>query len=105
MSELRTRTVSTKVTAQEHDMLVALAADRALGEWVRDVVLRAAMTDPTAAAQCTILEEVLALRRVVVNLGFALATGERITADQMRGLIDEADAEKGETARARLSVE
>ncbi len=105
MSELRTKTVSTKVTAQEYDMFVALAASRPLGEWVREVVLRAAMTDPSAAAQCALLEEVLALRRVVLNLGFALATGERITTEHMRRLIAEADTEKAEQARARLSAE
>jgi hypothetical protein len=105
MSALLSRSIGTKVSDEDYEMLKAIAGDRKLADWLRDVALKAAMSDPTAAAQRTILEELLALRRVVVNLGFALATGQAITADQMRGLIEAADAEKYETARARLSAE
>lgn len=104
MSEFRTKTVSTKVTADEHAMLTALAGGRALGEWVREVLLKAAMSDPATATQLTVLEEVLAVRKVVLNLGFAMASGQPITLDQMQTLIADADAEKGEKARARLSA-
>jgi hypothetical protein len=105
MSVLLTRSIGTKVSDEDYAMLKAIAGDRTLGDWLRDVALKAAMSDPTAAAQRTILEEVIALRKVLLNLGFALATGERITVDEMRGLIAAADAEKGEQARARLAAE
>lgn len=104
-AERRSESIGTKVTKADYDMFRALAGDRAIGEWVRDAVFKAALSDPTAAAHGALLEEVLALRRVVLNLGFALATGERITTEHMHRLIAEADGEKAEQARARLSAE
>lgn len=104
MAARLTESIGTKVTKEDYEMLKAIAGNRKLGDWVRDVVFKAAMSDPTAAAQRTILEEVLAVRKVVLNLGFALATGEAITRERMLTWIGEADADKGEKARARLSA-
>ncbi len=100
----RSESIGTKVTKADYEMFRALAGNRAIGEWVREVLFKAAMSDPAAATQLAVLEEVVALRKVVVNLGFAMASGQPITLDQMQTLIADADAEKGEKARARLSA-
>ncbi len=103
MAPLLTRSIGTKVTEEDYDMLKAIAGERKLGEWVREVVFKAAMSEPTAAAHRTILGEVLALRKVLLNLHFAVAAGEPITHERMVGWIQEADATKSEKALARLT--
>jgi hypothetical protein len=50
------------------------------------------------------LGELLALRKILLNLQFTVAAGEPVTRDRMLALIEEADAEKGERARARLTA-
>jgi len=102
MAPLLTKSIGTKVTEEDYEMLKAIAGERKLGDWVREVVFKAAMSEPTAAAQCTILGELLALRKVLLNLHFAVAAGEPITHERMVGWIHEADADKDAKARARL---
>ena len=48
-----------------------------------------------------LLAEMLALRTIVVNLGFDLASGEAVTPERMRELIAKADGEKLDKAQAR----
>ena len=48
--------------------------------------------------------EVLALRKILLNLQFTVAAGEPVTRERMLAWIEEADADKGEKARARLSA-
>jgi hypothetical protein len=102
MPSLRTRTVSTKVTEDDYALFAQLAGDLSVGEWVREVLLKAVLSERTAEAHRTILGELLALRKILLNLQFSVAAGEPVTRDRMLALIEEADAEKGERARARL---
>ena len=104
MPRVRTRTVSTKVSEDDYGLLKQLAGDQRVGEWVRDVLFKAVLAERTAEAHRTILAEVLALRKIVLNLQFNVAAGEPVTRDRMLALIEEADAEKGERARARLTA-
>ena len=104
MAGLRTRTISTKVTRDEYAMLMAIAGDRKVGEWVREVLFKAVMSDTTVTAHRTILGELLALRKILLNLQFAMASGEAVTAERMLTWIEEADADKGEKARTRLTA-
>ncbi|MEP7309329.1 MAG: hypothetical protein ABJA98_27820 [Acidobacteriota bacterium] len=103
MARVLTKSIGTKVTEEDYAMLKALAGERKLGEWVRDVVFKAAVVDPHAAAQRVILAEVLALRKVLLNLQYAMAAGEAVTPERMEALIAEADATKDERAQQRLS--
>ena len=98
-----TRSIGTKVSEEDYEMLREVAGDQKLGDWVRQVVFKAAQLEPAAAAHRTILSEVLALRKILLNLQFAVVTGEAITRDRMIGWIEEADRDKHEKARARLS--
>ena len=98
-----TRTIATRVSEEDYARLTAVAGNRRFADWMRDVLLRAALVDPAAATQRVILAELLAMRKVLFNLQFAVAAGEPITPDLMHSLIDEADATKHDKALERLS--
>ena len=100
---LRTKSIGTKVTEEEYARLSELAGSQTLGEWTREVLLRQLEAGPAAAAVSpaapdpateVVLAELLALRTILLNLFYALARGERITSEQMKQVIDRADAEK-----------
>jgi hypothetical protein len=95
--------LSTKVTEDEYARIAELAGDQTVGDWLRELVFHAAQLEPAAAAHRTILSEVLALRKILLNLQFAVASGEAITRERMLGWIQEADGDKHEKARARLN--
>ena len=58
--------------------------------------LKAVLAERTAEAHRTILGELLALRKILLNLQFTVAAGEPVTRDRMLAWIEEADADKGE---------
>jgi len=106
---LRTKSIGTKVSEEEFAALeaTARAADMTLSEWVRAVLLAAPGVelpdDEAALAGRVALAEVLALRTLFLNLQFRQAQGP-MTEAEMRGLIERADAVKGERARERLEA-
>src|SRR2546426_11674380 len=101
---LRTRTVRSKVTEYYYALFAQLAGYLSVGEWFREVLLKAVLSELTAEAHRTILGELLALRKILLNLQFTVAAGEPVTRDRMLAWIEEADADKGEKARARLTA-
>ena len=100
---LRRRTVSSKVTDEEYAAFeaIATATNKTVSDWVRDTLLTVAHHE---SAEHTILGELLALRKILLNLQFTVAAGEPVTRDRMLAWIEEADADKGEKARARLTA-
>jgi hypothetical protein len=106
---LRTKSIGTKVSEEEFAALeaTARAADMTLSEWVRAVLLAAPGVelpdDEAALASRVTLAEVLALRTLFLNLQFRQGQGP-MTESEMRGLIERADAVKGERARERLEA-
>jgi hypothetical protein len=99
MPVLRTKCISTKVTDEEYAQFEALAGGQTLSEWVREVLVKA-----TAASEPpVVLAELLALRAILLNLHFAVCSGEPITAETMRRLIDHADEDKLRHARECLA--
>jgi hypothetical protein len=105
-SDLRVRTVGTRVCEEEYQALerLAQAQGQTLSEWTREVVL--AQLNPTTAipTEETVIAEVLALRTILLNVLFRIANGERLTEEEMRKLIERADAGKGQKARERLTA-
>ena len=95
----RTKSVGTKVTEDEYATLVRLAEGQTLSEWVRDVLLAIVTPRP---ADHVLLAEVLALRTIVLNLHFAVASGDTPSTDAMKRLIERADEEKSRKALERL---
>ena len=83
-----------------------------LSEWVRAVLLAAPGVelpdDDAALAGRVTLAEVLALRTLFLNLQFRTSNGGQaqgpMTEAEMRGLIERADAVKGERARERIEA-
>ena len=81
MPSLRTRTVSTKVTEDDYALFAQLAGDLSVGEWVREVLLKAVLAERTAEAHRTILGELLARRKILLNLQFNLLGMNRYVAN------------------------
>ena len=97
----RTKSVGTKLTTEEYAQIVRVAEGHSLSEWLREVLLGMAAPKP---ADHVLLAEVLALRTIVLNLQFAVTSGEPPTADAMKRLIDRADDEKHRRAFERLTA-
>ncbi len=101
----RTRSVGTKLSEEEYARLEGLAAARGVtpGEFVRELVLNAfgdEQPEATAAEQA-VLSEILALRTILINTVYDLASGDA-TPERMKALIEKADAEKLQKAIERL---
>jgi hypothetical protein len=102
---LRTKSVGTKVSEAEFALLEerARSSGLTLSEWVRDVLLTAPVDGAPEPASEVILAELLALRSLFLNLHYRADKGP-LDKDELRSLIDRADATKIERARERLKV-
>jgi hypothetical protein len=103
-SHFRTKSIGVRVTEADFARLQALAdaEQKSLGEWSRDVLLEKAEGRNIASVDQAVLSELLALRRIVLNVLFSLASGKTFTTGEMDDLIQSADAEKLSKARERL---
>ena len=72
MASRRTKSIGTKVTAEEYAPIQTLAGEQPVSEWVRAALVKAA--DP-ARADSIVLAELLALRTILLNLHFHLCSG------------------------------
>ncbi len=102
---LRTKSVGTKVSEAEFAVLEerARSAGMRLAEWVREALLSAPM-EAIPDANAVTLAELLALRSLFLNLSFRAAKGEPVAEEEMRSLIERADATKMQRARERLEA-
>jgi hypothetical protein len=100
MSIPRTKCLSTKLTDEEYAALEGAAGEQTLSTWAREVLLTAARRHPD---ESIVVAEVLALRTILVNLLFAHAVGDEITAERMHQLIDRADQDQFTRAAERLA--
>ena len=101
----RTRSIGTKVTAEEYARLEACARDShiSISEWSREALLAAASLGRRSAGEQAILAEMIALRTIVVNLIYAFTSEGKVTADQMRAFIQRADGTKSKRALELLA--
>jgi hypothetical protein len=97
----RTKSIGTKLTAEEYAQVTRVADGHSLSEWLRDVLLGMVAPQP---ADHVLLAEVLALRTIVLNLQFAVASGDPPTTDAVKRLIERADDEKSRRAFERLTA-
>lgn len=100
----RRKSIGTKVSEEEYARLEALAGGRALGEWVREVLLRELDGGQARPAEEIVLAEVLGLRTILLNAFYRLAQGEKLTEDGMQAIIERADASKLQKAAERLAA-
>ena len=95
--ESRNQSLNTKLTPTEFAAVeVAAATDGcALGEWVRDLILRelrgGSASDPSLA-------EILGVRLLLVNVLRPLAAGQRLTPEAFDKLLDEISDTKHQLA-------
>lgn len=102
MSRARGRTISIRLNDAERSVLQAVAAPETIGGWARQVLFNEAfVARPTNAD--AILAEIAALRTIVVNISYALATGEPLSADGTQRLLARADEEKRALAKERVA--
>jgi hypothetical protein len=101
MASRRTKSIGTKVTPEEYERIQTLAGEQPVSEWVRAALLKAA--ERSAAADATVLAELLALRAILLNLHFHLCSGTPVTTETMQRLIERADQDKSRLAEARLA--
>jgi len=91
MPTSRTKSISTKVTEEEYAKFEALAGDQTISEWARKTLLRGAKPSP---AEQTVVAELLALRMILINILFTIASREPLTSTAMDDIIKRADASK-----------
>ena len=95
--ESRNQSLNTKLTRTEFAAVQAAAAAHgcALGEWVRDVILReirgGSPADPSLA-------EILGVRLLLVNVLRPLAAGQKLTPEAFDQLLDEISEAKHQLA-------
>src|SRR5258708_1525188 len=101
----RTRSFGTKVSDAEYARLEAYASGKGLSnsEWAREVLLLELDRKQARPAEQTLLAELLALRTILLNLHFAVAKGEAITAEGMQAIIERADKTKANRATDLLA--
>jgi hypothetical protein len=92
--------LSTKVTPDDYAIFEARAAHQSVSAWAREALRHAARRPATDQV---LLEEVVALRTILLNLHFAVAAGTPPTAEEMHRLIQRADADKTQNALDRLA--
>ena len=68
------------------------------------MLFNSVLSERTVEAHCAMLDEVLVLRKILLNLQFTVAAEEPVTRDRMLAWIEEIDADKGEKVRARLTA-
>lgn len=100
--ESRNRSLNTKLTPSEFAKVEASARGNgcALGEWVRDVILRE-LRKPSADDPC--LAEVVGVRLLLVNVLRPLAAGQTLAPQAFDKLLDEISEAKHQLA-AKLTA-
>ncbi len=102
MRPFRTRSVGIKLSEAEYATLVTACPEPNLSKWSRRTLLAAAQSEPVDRL---ILAELLAMRAIVLTLHFSIVSGEPMTAERLRALVDRADEEKVLRAQERLAGE
>ncbi|HWB95899.1 MAG TPA: hypothetical protein VG672_04335, partial [Bryobacteraceae bacterium] len=90
MKQLRGRSLGTRLSESEYAHCEKAAARRGqtLSEWCRQVLLEAAAGPAPAPEMVATLAEILALRKIIVNLLYGERTGEPLDEGRMRELIE-----------------
>ena len=78
---------------------VAEADGRAVGEWVREIVLKAARSAPADLGSEQLLTEIVGLQLFLTNALSAVVCGERMSTEQYQELMRNVRANKRRAAR------
>lgn len=98
-------TVSTKITAEEFALISATSetAGRAIGEWMREVLLKEARSGSDSLSSEQLMTEIIGLQMFLTRVLSALACGERMTREQCQELMRNVRANKRRAARDALA--
>ena len=97
----RAVTLSTKITPRELELISAAseADGRALGEWVREAILKAARSSSTGVGADHLMTEIVALQLFLTDVLSPVACGERMSAEQYQELMRNVKTNKQRAAR------
>ena len=97
----RAVTLSTKITPRELELISAAseADGRALGEWVREAVLKAAHSSSTGIGADHLMTEIVALQLFLTEVLSPVACDERMSPEQYQELMRKVKANKQRAAR------
>jgi hypothetical protein len=98
-------TVSTKITAEEFALISAASetAGRAIGEWMREVLLKEARSGSDSFGTEQLMTEIIGLQMFLTRVLSALASGERMSREQCQELMRNVKANKRRAARDALA--
>jgi hypothetical protein len=97
----RSVTLSTKITSRELELISASseADGRALGEWVREAILKAARASSTGVGTDHLMTEIVALQLFLTDVLSPVACGDRMSAEQYQELMRNVKSNKQRAAR------
>jgi hypothetical protein len=95
--ECRNRSLNTKLTATEAAAVDA-AAGKAVGEWLRDLVLRELGRGTSQSQSLAAIGEIAGLRLLLINTLEPLLRGDKMTADQFKEMLRYVKANKRKAA-------
>jgi hypothetical protein len=98
--ECRNRSLNTKLTASEAAAVDAAAGTegKAVGEWLRDLVLRELGRGTSQLQSLAAIGEIVGLRLLLINTLEPLLRGDRMTADQFKEMLRYVKANKRKAA-------
>ena len=101
----RSRSIGTKLTPAEEEKVVAAAeaAGKAPGEWVRDVIVREVRIEAEEKIAMHAFTELVGLELLVMNALQPLVSGQKMSAEQFRKLVEQIHATKHTKARELLA--
>ena len=97
----RAVTLSTKITSRELELIsAASAADgRALGEWVREAILKAAHSSSGGVGADHLMTEIVALQLFLTDVLLPVACGEHMSNEEYQKLMRNVKTNKHRAAR------
>jgi hypothetical protein len=99
--ESRDQSLNTKLTKTEYAVVEAAsqADGRAIGEWARETVLKAARSSFDSLGADPLLTEIVALQLFLTNALSPVACGERMSTEQYQELMRNVKTNKHRAAR------
>lgn len=101
----RAVTLSTKITPEEFELISAASetAGRAIGEWMREVLLREARPSSDSARSEKLMTEIIGLQMFLTHVLSPIACGRQMTTEEYRELMRNVKDNKRRAAREILA--
>lgn len=98
-------TVSTKITAEEFALISATSetAGRAIGEWIREVLLKEARPRSDSLRSEQLMTEIIGLQMFLTHVLSPIACGRQMTTEEYRELMRNVKDNKRRAAREILA--